>query len=429
MTSLIILVPQEAASRIRESGAWGHVTFKVSDAENAGHVYQISSGPDTPLLPVQIEPKRVHFLASGDIRRSGLWFRVPAELHVGWYVCRRTGTQVPPDSFRASVASGYVNPGKASYIAITYAPDVAVHVPDGRVPELVAWHVTGDGVDPLDIECEPEVLGSAQLAPYWPALRLAGTTVMVIGVGSIGGAAAHALAGYGVGRLILVDPDRLRWHNLVRHVCGPAHVGRLKVSAVREDLKHLRPETEVLAHPLNVVTDADQIRALLPDTDLVVGATDGIAPRRVISHLARRARIDTILACVLEDGGIGEVLRLRPWRDRGCLVCQRQALRDDGSIDPEPGIDAGYGTGTRHRPMTAVGADLHLVGQLAAKAAVATILERHGSADQKLPGDHAIIGLRPQPGWAAPFDLTRAGTIRWRPGTPSLPGCPTCEDP
>jgi tRNA A37 threonylcarbamoyladenosine dehydratase len=45
--------------------------------------------------------------------------------------------------------------------------------------------------------------------------HLAGTTVMV-GMGSIGAAAFHALAAYGVGQLILVDPDRLRWHNLVR---------------------------------------------------------------------------------------------------------------------------------------------------------------------------------------------------------------------
>jgi hypothetical protein len=69
------------------------------------------------------------------------------------------------------------------------------------------------------------------------------------------------------------------------------------------------------------------------------------------------------------------------------------------------------------------------MGQLTAKAAVATLLERHGAADQKLPGDHAIIGLRPQTGWAAPFDLTRPETIRWRPGTAPIPGCPTCEVP
>jgi hypothetical protein len=429
MSPLIILIPKEAALRIRDGGSWGAVTFKVVDAENAGYVYQVSSGPDMPLLPVEMRPERRHFLSAGDVRPGSLWYRVRPELHVCWWLNRRQLTQLTLDYFRSQVDSGFKNPGRATYIAITYAPGAADLSEDVPIPEFVAWRVTSDGVSPLDIECEPEVQGNAQLAPYWPVPVLEETTVMVIGVGSIGGAAAHALAAYGVGRLLLVDPDRLRWHNLVRHVSGAVHVGRLKVTAVREDLRHMRPETDVCPLPLDVVRDADKIRALLSETDLVLGATDGVAPRRVISHLARRARLDAILACVLDDGGIGELLRLRPWPDRGCLVCQRQALHDSGSIDPEPTIDAGYGTGTRHRPMTAVGADLHLLGQLAAKSAVATILERHGAAHQRLPGDHAIIALQPRPGRAYPFDLTGTGTIRWRPAATPIPDCPTCEDP
>jgi hypothetical protein len=174
-------------------------------------------------------------------------------------------------------------------------------------------------------------------------------------------------------------------------------------TALQEDLRDLRPGTTVVAAANDVVCDADLIRPLLSPTNLVLCATDGVAPRRVVSHLARRAGIDAVLACVLEDGGLGEVIRLRPWIDRGCLACQREALRNAGGIDPEPAIDAGYGTGARHRPMTAVGPDLHLVGQFAAQLAVATLLERRGASDQKLPDEHAVLALRPQAGWATPF--------------------------
>ncbi|MEV6985800.1 ThiF family adenylyltransferase [Sphaerisporangium sp. NPDC051017] len=429
MNPLIILVPQEAAARIRSSGPWGMVTFKVSDAENAGYVYQISSGPTTALLPVGIKPGRIHFLHAGDIRHGGLWYRVDPELHGVWYACRRSNTSLTLNGFKSTITSGFKNPGESGYITITYAPGVAERFPNVDVPDLVAWYVSNEGVTPLDTECEPPVYGNAQLIPHWPLKDLTPTTIVLVGLGSIGGAAAHALASYGVGRLILVDPDRLRWSNLVRHVSGPSHVGRLKGSALRADLELLRPETEVISYPVDAVVNAHLIRPLLARADLVVCTADGVAPRRVISHLARRARIDAILACVLEDGGLGELLRLRPWKDHGCLVCQRQALRSVGGIDPEPAIDAGYGTGTLHRPMTAVGGDLHLVGQLAAKAAVATILERHGWADQKLPGEHAIFSLRPQPDWAPPFNLNRAGNIRWRPAAPPVVGCPTCEEP
>ncbi len=424
---MIILVPHEAAAKIRDSGAWGRVTFRVSDAENAGYVRAIGVGPDM-LLPVTIEPK-THFLNSGEDREGGCWYRVEPELHALWVDCQRRRSILKLDGFADFVTSGFKGPGGGTYIAITYASDIDARFPDAGIAGLAAWRVSADGVQPLDIECQPAVLGNAQLAEQWPVAQLAATTVMVVGAGSIGGAAVQALAGYGIGRLFLVDYDRLRWRNLVRHTSGPGHVGKLKVSALRDELKLLRPETEVRAYPLDVVAGADQIRPLLTHANLVVCAADGVAPRRVVSHLARRAGLDAVLACVLEDGGLGEVLRLRPWKDRGCLVCQRQSLAAAGGIDPEPNLDAGYGTGTRHRPMTAVAGDLHLVGQLAAKVAVATILERGGHADQRLAGEHALLALRPQPDWAPPFDLGRAGAVRWLGASPPLPGCPTCEDP
>jgi hypothetical protein len=425
---LIVLVPREAAALIRDSGAWGHVTIKVSDAENAGYVRAVSVKREMR-LPVTLAPK-THFLNSGEDRPAGFWYRVGPQLHVLWADLQRRQSALRVEAFASFVPSGFkVTGDSAPYIAITYAPEVESTFPGAGVANLLAWHVSADGVEPVDVECEPEIIGNAQLAAQWPVDLLSTATVMVIGVGSIGGAAVHALAGYGIGRLLLVDPDRLRWHNLVRHVCGPAHIGRMKVSALRDDLRLLRPDTNVEAYPLDVVADADQIRPLLNHTDLVVCAADGVASRRVVSHLARRAGRDAVLACVLEDGGLGEVLRLRPWKDRGCLVCQRQTLAAAGAIDPEPNLDAGYGTGTRHRPMTAVGGDLHIVGQLAAKISVATVLERGGHPDQRLPGEHCLLALRPHPGWPPPFDLSRAGEIRWLAASAPLPGCPTCEDP
>jgi molybdopterin/thiamine biosynthesis adenylyltransferase len=427
MTRLLVLVPTEAIHRIRTAGAWGSVTFRVSDAENVGCVQAISDGDGTR-FPASIEPKG-HFLNSCDARPGGYWYRVKPELHMAWADCLFRSTRLTLAGFTEFVLSGFKSPGGGTYIAITHAPDFGEHFPDLPLLDLVAWHVSAAGVEPVDVECQPETFGMQQLAAHWPVGDLVTKTVMLVGAGSIGGAAAHALASYGIGRLLLVDHDRLRWHNLARHVSGSAHIGQLKVSGLREELQRLRPQTTVEAHPLNVVADADQVRALLTRTSLVMCAVDGVAPRRVISHLARRAGLDAILACVLEDGGLGEVLRLRPWKDRGCLVCQRQALAADGGIDPEPTFDAGYGMGTRHRPMTAVGGDLHLVGQLAAKVAIATILESTGHPDQRAPNDHALVALRPQSGWAPPFDLRRLGEIKWLPAYSPLAGCPTCEDP
>ena len=53
--------------------------------------------------------------------------------------------------------------------------------------------------------------------------------------------------------------------------------------------------------------------------------------------------------------------------------------------------------------MTAVTGDLWLVGQLAGKAAVAALIQPHGERSQKLAGDMALVALRPEPDFPAPF--------------------------
>ncbi|MGW6489330.1 HesA/MoeB/ThiF family protein [Streptomyces sp. NPDC055056] len=381
-----------------------------------------------PIISVDPAPGQ-RLLAGCDPLPTGYWYRVTSELHAAWHLLRaRHGTSMKLEAFKAGVPSGFKAPGDG-YVAITHAPGVKDAFPEADLPDLLAWHVTRAEAQPLDVSIEPEATGILQLKEHWPVDALQSTRLVLIGAGSIGSATAHALASYGVGHLTLVDPDRLLWHNLVRHTSTRKNIGRHKVTALAEELTAQRPETQVDARVLDVIGHADQIRALLADTDLVVCTADGVAARRVTGHLARRADLTAVLGCVLEDGALGEVLRLRPWPQHGCLTCRRHNLAEAGALDPEPALDAGYGTGSRHRPMTAVGSDLHLVAHLAAKTAVATLLERAGHPDQRLPGEHALLGLRRQPDWAPPFDLERTAELRWLDATPPRRGCPTCEAP
>ena len=108
---------------------------------------------------------------------------------------------------------------------------------------------------------------------------------------------------------------------------------------------------DVTSHIADVVADADLVRGLLPDMHAVVCAADGIAPRRVVSHLARRAGNDAILTSIMEDGELGEVLRLRRAPDQGCLLCRRaDCLSSNPSFSAELVQERGYATGTRTAP-------------------------------------------------------------------------------
>jgi hypothetical protein len=261
----------------------------------------------------------------------------------------------------------------------------------------------------------------------WPVEQLRGARVVIVGLGSIGGIVAQSLAASGVGNLELVDPDRFLWHNLVRHILGPDDVGRMKVSALKERIENRWPTTSVVAHPLDVVRDAHLIRPLFAHADLIVCAADGIAPRRTVSHLARQTGRTAVLTCVLDDGAVGEVLRLRPGSRFGCLMCQRRALEAAGALDAEADQELDYGTGLVHKPMTAVGPDLWLVAELAAKASISTLLEALGYAEHQLPGEQAVLALRTGNDLASPFNVSHTGKVAWYPATGPLPGCWTCE--
>lgn len=361
---------------------------------------------------------------------TGQWMKKPAprinETHLDLLV-RGADICLSYATFKERLPS-LSDPGMNAGLVITYDPDVPEDWLAMGAQTFAAWLVSRDGVWPIPMGVEPVSFGIQQLQGRWPVEHLQREHVAVVGIGSIGGAAAQALTQYGVGAVSLIDPDRFLWHNMVRHVLAHDAVGRYKVDAMRDALGKRWPNTDVHPYRLDVVDDAHVMRSLFADVDLILCAADGIAPRRVVSHLARRASKPAILACVLDDGSIGELTRLRPGPRYGCLLCLRKSLRDRGAIDAEAAQELDYGTGFVHRPMTAVGTDLHLLGQFAAKAAVATLLEaQYGDHTQRLPGDHAIIGLRPSGDMASPFDLDRALQVEWGELPRPRPNCVTCN--
>ncbi|MBF0688599.1 MAG: ThiF family adenylyltransferase [Cellulomonas sp.] len=423
----LVALTREAIEKMANSPvAGGDLTFTHSSADDI-YVASAVESVNGNLLPVT-DLRAFSALARADRSVRGQWLRdVPLDVHLAHFdMSRRPGSALPLAIFQ-EVVDGTRAPRGNAYPLVTQVANVPKELADVGVPTYAGWSVDDVGAQPLAVEIEPEVTGIGRLALQWPVADLQARRVVLAGAGSIGGAVGETLAAYGVGRIDLVDPDRLLWHNTVRHVLGPQSVGRTKVSALAEHINARWPQTRAVGHTLDVVEEAHHLRPLLEGADLVVCAADGIAPRRAVSHLARRAHLPAVLVCVLDDGGVGEVLRLRPGRRHGCLMCQRQALAEQGAIDAEGDQELDYGTGVLHKPMTAVGPDLRLVADFAAKIAVATLLEASGHGDQRLPGEHAVLALRTGNDLAAPYDPPTLGMVHWHPAHPPRQGCWSCE--
>lgn len=165
---------------------------------------------------------------------------------------------------------------------------------------------------------------------------LHGKSVMVVGVGSGGSEIALNLACSGVGKLELVDPDRLRPENYIRFPAGKQDLGRYKVDVVRSMVQERELPTVVDVHYLDVVGDADEFRGILSsDTDLVICATDSVRSRRLVNCTTVQMNLPCIIAGTLDNGRIAEVLSVRPYAS-ACYECVRLEL---GAVLDEPRPD------------------------------------------------------------------------------------------
>lgn len=416
----LVLFPASLGQRFADWGeSWGTLDARYDDPEGLVTISGFSN-KGTYRLPYTAAWTTEHVTRYADIHRNlGLWYRCDPDLHDLHKSLLIRRLAVHPDAIRQLVKAGWQEPSVDSLtLVVTYSRDDAAS-------HWSAWWVSRDEARPALLSIvEDERDAWDFIKEQWPVDELVDTLVTIVGCGSIGSAAAEALASYGIGQIALVDPDRLMQRNLVRHRAPSKHLGRFKVHAVADTLMDRYPNMRTEHFPLSIIEDADVMRPLFARSDVVLCATDGIASRRTANHLARRANTPIVLACVLEDGAFGEIVRVRP--RAGCLLCLRNSLVESGTLDPEPGLDLEYGTGSPHRPMTAAAGDLHFVGQLAAKSVVATVLEAKGRWNQRLAGDWALIGLQPQPDMPPPFDLERAGDVRWLPLPNARPDCPTC---
>lgn len=171
----------------------------------------------------------------------------------------------------------------------------------------------------------------ARFAPLGAAgqARLQRASVLVVGCGALGGAAAHALARCGIGRLVIADRDIVEESNLPRQVLFTgAQLGLPKVDAAAATLASIGGPTRVEPHALHV--DARVLERLGTGVDLVVDGTDNLATRYLVNDWSVAREVPWIYAGVV--GASGLVLGVRPRRGP-CLRCLFPTPAPAGSLE------------------------------------------------------------------------------------------------
>ena len=178
--------------------------------------------------------------------------------------------------------------------------------------------------------------------------KLAGSHVAVFGLGGVGSWCAEALARSGVGRMTLVDRDRVGESNINRQLCAlGSTVGRSKVSVMAERLRDINPELEL--HEIEGHYEAAGRDRFFADYDFVVDCIDLVA-----------CKLDLILSCPARGSPVVSALGTGNKRDAaqlrledlsktyGCTFARvvRRELRERGVehhpvvYSPEPPLPA-----------------------------------------------------------------------------------------
>lgn len=151
--------------------------------------------------------------------------------------------------------------------------------------------------------------------------QLLQATIVLIGCGSVGAPVGCALAQAGVGRIGLVDPDKLSWPNVGRHPLGASAVGRNKAEALAErlqvDYPHLELQSRVCG--LHELLQAD--KDFLEEADLIIAATGNWAAEHALNrwHLAQGRRQPALYAWTEAHACAGHGVVIA--REGGCFQC------------------------------------------------------------------------------------------------------------
>jgi adenylyltransferase/sulfurtransferase len=149
--------------------------------------------------------------------------------------------------------------------------------------------------------------------------RLLAATVAVIGAGGIGSPAIQYLAAAGIGRLRVIDVDKVSLDNLQRQILfGTGDVGRAKSEVAGEAVARLNPD--VRFEGVQRRLDAANVAELIAGADLVLDGSDNFATRLIVSDFATGARVPLVSAAIGQFQA--QIGTFRGWEaGRPCYRC------------------------------------------------------------------------------------------------------------
>ncbi len=193
--------------------------------------------------------------------------------------------------------------------------------------------------------------------------KLLKANIVMIGAGGIGSPALQYLAAAGVGKLTIVDDDRVDLSNLQRQTLyGTAEIGQLKAGLAKRKVEALNPDVAVEFSAVRI--DGTNGRRLVEGAALVLDGSDNFETRLAVADAALGARVPLISASVAQFEG--QLAVYRGWEpDKPCYRCfvgndpdrPEASCSEQGVLGPMAGVMGSLAAMEAIRALTGFGED------------------------------------------------------------------------
>lgn len=177
-------------------------------------------------------------------------------------------------------------------------------------------------------------------------ISLSQACVAIVGVGGLGNLLAQYLAAGGVGKLTLIDDDKVELSNLPRQLLfSDQDIGEYKSATAVHKLSNAYPDCN-----LQAVTDKlaeHNSQTLLAHMDLVFDCTDDFSTRHLINLTCLQVKLPLITAAVANFSGQLFMVDMESAPESGCYACLfpqdshlSQTCQSVGVLGPMVGVMA-----------------------------------------------------------------------------------------
>jgi tRNA A37 threonylcarbamoyladenosine dehydratase len=125
--------------------------------------------------------------------------------------------------------------------------------------------------------------------------KLINSSIIIFGLGGVGGYTVEALARAGVGTITLVDFDTIDLTNLNRQIIGlHSTIGQEKTTLFKERILDINPRAKVITYNLRVTPE--NINSLFEDInyDYIVDAIDTVSAKLALIEISKEKNIPLI---------------------------------------------------------------------------------------------------------------------------------------